>query len=69
MNPKIQSLTKMIQTLSPSRRPYEVFRDFIELAAIRISARVDPVHFKNRHETALLTQQKYSDTEKRLRYA
>ena len=58
MNPKINTFIKDIQQVSYSRRPYEVFRDFVQFAAARISNSVDPVHFEVRHESALQTQSK-----------
>lgn len=41
----------------------EVFADFAELFAMRISNRVDPVHFKTRYEQALILNEKYSESE------
>lgn len=40
-----------------------VFNDFIELAAIRISNRVDPVHYKQRHERAKIINESYTQAE------
>jgi hypothetical protein len=68
MDTQIKILIKAIESISNSRRPYEVFRDFLELMAIRISNHVDPVHFKSREETAMQTQSKYSDNENRRIY-
>jgi len=63
MNPRINEFIKAVQNVSRSRRPYETFRDFVELTAVRISNSVDPVHFKQRNGNALQTQKKYSDDE------
>lgn len=63
MNSKIKELIKAIETVSGSRRPYEIFQDFVELIAIRISNRVDPVHCDVRVKTALHTQGQYTDDE------
>jgi len=68
MNPKINEFIRAIQKVSPSRRPYETFRDFVELVAIRISNRVDPVHYEAREKTALHTQKQYNDDENRRIY-
>lgn len=42
---------------------HRVFSDFVELAAIRISNRVDPVHYKERDERAKIINKTYTDTE------
>ncbi len=63
MNPKIETLIKAVKNVSAHRRPYEVFKDFIALVAIRISNRVDPVHAAQRETTALHIQEGYSDDE------
>ena len=65
MNPKIKELSKAIRKVSHSCHSYEVFEDFIQLAATQISNSVDPVHFESRHVAALETQKKYSDDENR----
>jgi hypothetical protein len=46
-----------------------VFSDFLELAAIRISNRVDPIHFKQRDERAKFILKTYSEAEQQEMYA
>ena len=40
-----------------------VFSDFLELAAIQISNKVDPVHYKERDERAKIISERYTETE------
>ncbi len=44
---------------------HQVFSDFLELAAIRISNRVDPVHYEQRNECGCSINEVYTDTEHR----
>lgn len=57
------NLSKLPQITRGHIDKHKVFSDFIELAAIRISNRVDPVHFKQRDERAKSIIKSYTSSE------
>lgn len=57
------NLTKLPEITRGRIDRHKVFSDFIELAAIRISNRVDPVHFKQRDECAKAINKSYTASE------
>lgn len=57
------NLTKLTEITRGRIDRHKVFSDFIELAAIRISNRVDPVHFMQRDERAKQINKSYTASE------
>jgi len=65
-NKHFQSILTIIKTLNYSRDTWEVFNDFLELAAICISNIVDLKHFDEREPQYLKTINKYQPEHQKL---
>src|ERR1700690_160801 len=58
-----KALAKLIQGLSPRRRAYAVFSDFVEMAALSISNAVDRSRYEAREKRYLDIVKRYSPEE------
>ena len=59
----IKEMVKMIHKLSARHKTWQVFMDFVEIAAIAISISVDKHHFKEREDRYLTMIKPYNKEE------
>ena len=59
----LKEMEKLIRSLSPRHRTYQVFSDFVEMAACSISNAVDPSHYEEREKRYMDIVKKYKKEE------